>query len=117
MSGATIDIERHRGGVFGLIEVERQRQEAKWGRGPLQRPLQVLLEEVGEVARAMEERDLLNLRAELVQVAAVCCRWLERFGDTPAVTCRRCKQNAARYDSGMCGVCDVVHNDGKGKLL
>lgn len=26
-------------------------------------------------------------------------------------------QNMARYDSGMCGVCDVVYNDGNGKRI
>jgi hypothetical protein len=112
-----LDADAHRGGVFADIERERQRQEAKWGRGPLRRPLQVLVEEVGEVARALEERDVVNLRAELVQVAAVCCRWLEHFGATPAITCARCKVNPARYDSGLCGVCDVVHNGGAGTRL
>lgn len=39
--------------------------------------LAVLHEEAGEVARAVMERDDEHLRAELVQVAAVCHAWLE----------------------------------------
>lgn len=26
-------------------------------------------------------------------------------------------RNALRYDSGLCGVCDIIHNDGKGERL
>lgn len=37
----------------------------------------VLLEEVAEVVWALIRRDRANLREELAQVAAVCCRWLE----------------------------------------
>lgn len=39
--------------------------------------LSVLLEEVGEVAHAINENDSLALRTELVQVAAVAVAWLE----------------------------------------
>lgn len=41
--------------------------------------LAVLAEEFGEVARAILERDEVNLREELVQVAAVTIAWLEDF--------------------------------------
>lgn len=37
----------------------------------------ILAEEVGEVARAMNDGDDANLKEELVQVAALCCAWLE----------------------------------------
>ncbi|MFP5223124.1 MAG: hypothetical protein ACLGSA_12610 [Acidobacteriota bacterium] len=37
----------------------------------------VLLEEVAEVVWALIRCDRTNLREELAQVAAVCCRWLE----------------------------------------
>jgi NTP pyrophosphatase (non-canonical NTP hydrolase) len=73
--------------VLADIVDERERQDAKWG--PLgERPtpsLAVLVEEVGEVAEAMCERDYENLRAELVQVAAVACAMVEGIdrGDVP----------------------------------
>lgn len=41
--------------------------------------LSVLMEEVGEVARALNENDMKNLREEIVQVAAVCVARLERL--------------------------------------
>lgn len=37
----------------------------------------VLTEELGEVARAVQERDEAHLREELTQLAACCCAWLE----------------------------------------
>lgn len=41
------------------------------------RKLVILVEEVGEVARAIQSGDWVNLRDELVQVAAVACAWAE----------------------------------------
>lgn len=75
----------NRGEVFALIDSERSRQADKWGgphdwgvgdcsstRVPLPIRLAVLLEEVGEVARAiLDHEPKERLRAELVQVAAV----------------------------------------------
>lgn len=76
--------------VYALIDAERQRQHAKWsgfhdwGMGDCSSPyvseaikLAVLLEETGEVARALLSNDPDNLRTELVQVAAVAVAWLE----------------------------------------
>ena len=39
--------------------------------------LAVLTEEVGEVAKGIQEKDITNLRYELIQVAAVAVRWIE----------------------------------------
>jgi hypothetical protein len=39
--------------------------------------LAVLVEEIGEVARAMQGEG--SLREELIQTASVCVRWLEQF--------------------------------------
>lgn len=39
--------------------------------------LSILLEEVGEVAHALNEKDPENLKEELAQVAAVCAMWLD----------------------------------------
>ena len=56
------------------IRAERARQDAKWGADRRLDPrtwLAVLVEEVGEVARADLEADYDNYVVELVQVAAV----------------------------------------------
>jgi len=72
--------------VYDEIRTERTRQDTlaaagRWGGESVatisdDRRLRVLVEEVGEVARALEEDDS-QLRVELVQVAAVAVAWLE----------------------------------------
>lgn len=61
------------------IHMERERQIKLWGNGPLplDRRLAVLTEEVGEVAKAMQDETDKELLAELSQVAAVALRWME----------------------------------------
>lgn len=87
------DVTEKQAEAFWDILVERRRQEDKWHEPPGSWPcapgikLAVLLEEVGEVANALLERDATNLRAELVQVAAVCLKWLEAY-DASEVTNR-----------------------------
>ena len=71
--------------VLESVRAERRRQDARWGVD--HRPddltmLAVLMEETGEVARALVDRwpekpDHRALVAELVQVAAVAVHWLE----------------------------------------
>jgi NTP pyrophosphatase (non-canonical NTP hydrolase) len=39
--------------------------------------LGILLEEVGEVAKGLNDGNKENLKEELIQVASVCVRWLE----------------------------------------
>ncbi len=77
----------NRSQVFDLIREERKRQvhlwnqSHDWGYGDVAHPigetikLAVLLEEVGEVARNVLEKE--SPRDELVQVAAVTVAWLE----------------------------------------
>ena len=66
-----------------LVQAERARQDARWGppaaalRTQRLELVAVLLEEVGEVARAVLEEDEANLRDELVQVAAVARKFWE----------------------------------------
>lgn len=70
--------------VFDAILAERKRQDDKWGahrRLPLSTWHLILSEEVGEVAEAVLDRNA-NLRAELVQVAAVAVAWLEALEET-----------------------------------
>ena len=78
----------NRSEVYALVNAERDQQAIKWGdrhawgQGDCssldvddRTKLAVLTEEVGEVARAL--LDGTDLRAELVQVAAVAVAWLE----------------------------------------
>jgi len=66
------------------VALERERQNAKWGRVagewfvPNSDKLVVLVEEVGEVARAIHDGEPdEHLIEELVQCAAVCVAWVE----------------------------------------
>lgn len=62
------------------VQAERTRQDAKWGATADHHPtkwITILLEEVGECARAVLERKPAELARELVQVAAVCQRIYE----------------------------------------
>jgi hypothetical protein len=76
--------------VYAMIDQERARQAVKWtvnhdwGVGDcsslaVAEPVKiaVLSEEVGEVARAVLERDSVAIEKELTQVAAVAVAWLE----------------------------------------
>lgn len=70
--------------ALGDVTIERYRQQAKWGEQNLD-PFAygaVLTEEVGEAMKAaLHARfggpEKVNLRAELVQVAAVAVAWIE----------------------------------------
>lgn len=64
------------------VIAERQQQDEKWGYDRVLSSysrLAVLMEEVGEAARACLERDYPNLREELVQVAACAVAWVEQM--------------------------------------
>lgn len=72
--------------AFGEIAKERERQNAKWKRlpgywrAPDEKIYLVLAEEVGEIAKALLERaPEEDLRAEIIQVAAVAACWAEDF--------------------------------------
>lgn len=80
--------EMKRGAIFRDITKERQRQERLKAEGKFKYTcadaemnafdfLAVLGEEFGEVARAINERDPVNMRDEIIQVAACCVAWLE----------------------------------------
>lgn len=66
---------------------ERSRQDRKWGPSA-ERPvpsLRVLVEEVGEVAKAQQEESDERIREELIHVAAVAVAMVEGIdrGDVP----------------------------------
>lgn len=71
------------GEILSAIVQERNRQDARFGRQPRNKCpevyLTVLMEEVGEVAKALLEADSANYPIELAQVAAVCIAALEDF--------------------------------------
>lgn len=73
------DIGEVREGILEHIRQERQLQDGKWGvqdHDDLQW-LSILMEEVGEVAKALLQRG--KAAEELVQVAAVAVAWLENL--------------------------------------
>ena len=64
---------------LNLIKEERQMQDKKWWNPHFSSNysgVAVLTEEVGEVARVVLEKDTDNLKGELIQVAAVCVKFL-----------------------------------------
>jgi len=67
--------------VYQMIEAERAYQDAKWGQQD-HTPvawIPILLEEVGEVARAVNENDVAEYIDELIQVAAVAVAMVESY--------------------------------------
>jgi Lar family restriction alleviation protein len=75
--------------VFADIAAERERQNATFPHSNIPYwkddegiKFTVLVEEVGEVARARLEHDRPGLRHELVQVAAVAVAWIEALDAT-----------------------------------
>lgn len=65
--------------IIGGILSERVRQDHLHPDFPEEKRLAILMEEVGEVATALQNNDLSNLKDELIQVAAVCVRWIEQI--------------------------------------
>jgi NTP pyrophosphatase (non-canonical NTP hydrolase) len=63
--------------IMAAIFTERYRQNILHPGNTLEDMLPVLIEEIGEVGRALQNEDRVNLEEELVHVAAVCVRWLE----------------------------------------
>jgi NTP pyrophosphatase (non-canonical NTP hydrolase) len=71
--------------IFERISIERERQD-NLHEFPPEIRLAVLTEEVGEIAKELQERhyegkDKFHLNIELIQTAAVCVRWLEKLRD------------------------------------
>lgn len=67
-----------RSDIIAAIFMERYRQDTlhPWNIDTTNK-LAVLIEEVGEIGTALQNRDSTNLKEELTQLAAVCVRWLE----------------------------------------
>jgi NTP pyrophosphatase (non-canonical NTP hydrolase) len=62
-----------------LVTKERERQDAKWGVQDHDDYvwLAILVEEVGEAAKAILEGGMATVEKEVVQIIAVCMAWLE----------------------------------------
>lgn len=63
------------------MDYERYRQDQKHPDFPKSHVdrLCILIEEIGEIGTALQNKDMNNLQEELIQVMAVCCRWLENM--------------------------------------
>lgn len=72
-----------------LIQIERNAQDEKWGeqRHTDEKWLTILLEEIGEAAKAVLEENDEALLVEVVQVAAVLENWVTSrdFYDSPLI--------------------------------
>lgn len=65
--------------IFDVIRLERAAQDAKWGEqnhSPL-KWLAILIEEVGEVGKAIIEDNRAQCMVELIHCAAVIVAWIE----------------------------------------
>jgi NTP pyrophosphatase (non-canonical NTP hydrolase) len=69
--------------IFEEINQERSFQNEKHPHFPMDNGarLAILVEEVGEVAKDIQEKNRKNLRLELIQVAAVAVRWIEALNN------------------------------------
>lgn len=69
--------------IFERISIERERQD-ELHEFPHHIRLAVLMEEVGEIAKELQDgksyENVMNLYIELIQTAAVCVRWIEELG-------------------------------------
>jgi NTP pyrophosphatase (non-canonical NTP hydrolase) len=65
--------------IIRQIVAERKAQDAKWGEQNHQFEYWncILMEEIGEVSKAFMEKDVTNLRVEMVQCAAVLLAMIE----------------------------------------
>lgn len=65
--------------VMEKILQERQRQDEKWGQQNHtdEKWTLILLEEVGEVAASLIDKDFENFEEEIIQVSAVAVAWAE----------------------------------------
>lgn len=63
--------------IFNEIIKERKRQDFLHPDNKKEEYLAIIIEEVGEVAKALQLKDKDNLKEEIIHVAAVAIRWLE----------------------------------------
>lgn len=81
-----------RAAALTAVNAERDRQEAKWGQQNHgdHKWSDILVEEVGEVSKSLNEGDPEeHLVEELIQVAAVCVSWVEAIRRRPTLPPKR----------------------------
>jgi hypothetical protein len=76
-----IDTDKLGSIVLDLVAYERDRQDAKWGEQNHHHAywMTILGEEFGEACKAALEKDIENLKDELIQVAAVAVAAVENI--------------------------------------
>lgn len=93
--------------VLSRIIEARAKADKKWGEGTGSNTFEsdralavtVLIEEVGEVARAVLEKDGNSLEQELYDVAQVACAWLENIQSSrDNALCRGCGKTRKECD-------------------
>jgi NTP pyrophosphatase (non-canonical NTP hydrolase) len=65
--------------IIEAIFLERYRQNILHPWNNYTPRLAVLVEELGEIGTALQDQDPDNLKEELIQLAALCVRWLEEL--------------------------------------
>jgi NTP pyrophosphatase (non-canonical NTP hydrolase) len=71
----------NRSDIMAAIFLERYRQDAIHPNNKPNEYFPILIEEVGEIGTAIQNKDVNNLKEEIIHVAAVCVRWLENIED------------------------------------
>ena len=74
-----MNMEAVQANILGGIIAERLRQDRLHPEFPECMRMAILVEEVGEVAKALQEGNRANLIEELQQVSAVAIRWIEHL--------------------------------------
>lgn len=69
----------HPTNIIEAILKERIRQETIHPYNEVSDYLSILIEEVGEIGRAIQNKDIDNLKEEIIHTASVCIRWLEEL--------------------------------------
>jgi NTP pyrophosphatase (non-canonical NTP hydrolase) len=65
--------------ILNAIIKERQRQDLLHPKNSKAAYLSIVVEELGEVAKAIQEGTIAQQKEELIQLAAVTVRWLEEI--------------------------------------
>jgi len=71
-----------RAAVLEALLAERERQDTKWGDQTLNSDLawqSILTEEVGEIAKDVNDLRLAGMFEEIIQTGAVCMAWAEAY--------------------------------------
>lgn len=65
--------------ILNEILKERKRQDVLHPKNKTGDYLPIIVEELGEIAKAIQDKNITQQREELIQLAAVAVRWLEQL--------------------------------------